>query len=171
MIGKALEALNCADTESAKQRFLGFCHCQKWAERMADARPFASEAALFSMADECWAECNEPDYLEAFKVHPRIGDRKALAEKLAARVQQEQGQVSAAPDSVIDALTEGNDTYFDRFGYIFIICATGKSAERMLDQLRQRLGNDRDTELRIAAEQQRQIMTLRMQQFLEGADG
>ena len=111
------------------------------------------------------------DYLEAFKAHPRIGDRKALAEKLAARVQQEQGQVSAAPDSVIDALAEGNDTYFDRFGYIFIICATGKSAEHMLDQLCQRLGNDRDTELRIAAEQQRQIMTLRMQQFLEGADG
>ena len=109
--------------------------------------------------------------MEAFKAHPRIGDREALAEKLAARVQQEQGQVSAAPDSVIDALAESNDTYFDRFGYIFIICATGKSAEHMLDQLRQRLGNDRDTELRIAAEQQRQIMTLRMQRFLEGADG
>ena len=171
MIGKALEALNCADTESARQRFLSFCHCQRWVELMADSRPFASEAALFSRADECWAECNEPDYLEAFKVHPRIGDRKALAEKLAARVQQEQGQVIAAPDSVIDALTEGNDIYFARFGYIFIICATGKSAEHMLDQLRQRLGNDPDTELRIAAEQQRQIMTLRMQQFLEGSDG
>ena len=122
MIGKALEALNCADTESAKQQFLSFCHCQKWAERMADARPFASEAALFSMADECWAERNEQDYLEAFKAHPRIGDRKALAEKLAARVQQEQGQVSAAPDSVIDALAEGNDTYFDRFA-IFLSSA------------------------------------------------
>ena len=171
MIGKALEALNCADTQSARQRFLSFCHCQNWVERMADARPFASEGELFSMADECWAECNEPDYLEAFKAHPRIGDRKALAEKLAARVQQEQGQVSAAPESVIDALAEGNDTYFDRFGFIFIICATGKSAEHMLDQLRQRLGNDSDTELCIAAEQQRQIMRLRMQQFLEGSDG
>ena len=171
MIGNALEALNCADTQSARQRFLGFCHCQKWVERMVDARPFASEAALFDMADECWAECDEQDYLEAFKAHPRIGDRKALAQKLAARVQKEQGQVSAAPDSVIDALAEGNDTYFDRFGYIFIICATGKSAEHMLDRLRQRLSNDRDTELRIAAEQQRLIMTLRMQQFMEGADG
>ena len=171
MIGKALEALNCADTESARQRFLSFCHCQKWVERMADARPFASEAALFSRADECWAEGNEPDYLEGFRGPPRIGDRKALAEKLAARVQQEQGQVNAAPESVIDAFAEGNDTYFDRFGYIFIICATGKSAEHMLDQLRQRLGNDPDTERRIAAEQQRQIMTLRMQQFLEGSDG
>ena len=86
MMGTALEALNCADIQSARQRFLGFCHCQKWAERMADARPFASEAALFSMVDECWAERNQQDYLEAFKAHPRIGDRKALAEKLAARL-------------------------------------------------------------------------------------
>lgn len=170
MIGKALETLNRADTKSAMQQFLSFCHCQMWAERMAEARPFTSEAALFVVANGYWAECNESDCLEAFKAHPRIGDRKALTEKLAARVRREQGQVSAAPEAVIDALAEGNDVYFDRFGYIFIICATGKSAEHMLDQLRQRLGNDPETELRVAAEQQRQIMTLRMEQFLEESD-
>ena len=170
MIGKALETLNRADTKSARQQFLSFCHCQMWAERMAEARPFTSEAALFVVANGYWAECNESDCLEAFKAHPRIGDRKALTEKLAARVRLEQGQVSAAPEAVIDALAEGNDVYFDRFGYIFIICATGKSAEHMLDQLRQRLGNDPETELRVAAEQQRQIMTLRMEQFLEESD-
>jgi len=133
---------------------------------MMARRPFKSDARLLSAARIEWFGLTEPDWLEAFSHHPRIGDRAALAARFPATHDlsaKEQSGVGAARADVIDALARDNETYLERFGFIFIVCATGKSAEETLQRLRDRLSNDRATELRIAAEEQAKITALRLQ--------
>ena len=113
-----------------------------------------------------WFGLDEQDWLEAFAHHPRIGDRASLGARFHATHDlsaNEQSGVAAAREDVLDALARENADYVDRFGFIFIVCATGKSAEEMLRMLRDRLSNDRATELRIAAEEQAKITALRLQ--------
>lgn len=141
------------------------CGAHRWVERMVALRPFGSDAALLRAAREAWFALGEADWLEAFSHHPRIGDRAALAARFPATHDlsaQEQSAVAAAHADVIDALAAGNDAYYARFGFIFIVCATGKGAEEMLALLRDRLPNDRATELKIAAEEQAKITALRL---------
>ena len=136
---------------------------------MTAHRPFADAAALFALADACWAGLSRDDWLEAFAHHPRIGDVEGLRTRFAntrAWAAGEQAGTASASEAVLQALTEGNRAYEARFGYIFIVCATGKSAEEMLGLLHARLPNDPAAELPIAAEEQRKITRLRLEKLL-----
>jgi 2-oxo-4-hydroxy-4-carboxy-5-ureidoimidazoline decarboxylase len=132
---------------------------------MTARRPFGSEATLKQAAREEWFALAEADWLEAFSHHPQIGDRASLEARFPAThdlSSREQSAVRFARAPVIDELAAANRIYLDRFGFIFIVCATGKSADEMLQLLRDRLGNDRATEMLIAAEEQAKITALRL---------
>jgi 2-oxo-4-hydroxy-4-carboxy-5-ureidoimidazoline decarboxylase len=136
---------------------------------MEARRPFADTNALLASADEVWAGLGPADWKEAFAHHPRIGDKQALRERFAATRQWaagEQAGVSGASEAALDALAEGNRDYESRFGHIFIVCATGKTAEEMLALLRERLGNDPEIEERIAAGEQAKITRIRLEKLL-----
>ena len=158
-----LSAWNEADEPYAIEPMLACCAARRWAQGMVALRPYSNVESLSLTADEVWSTMEEPDWLEAFAAHPRIGDLNTPA---SAWSQQEQSSTSTAEKQVLADLAEGNAQYEQRFGFTYIVCATGKSAEEMLSILRRRLGNDRDTELREAAEQQRQIMQLRLGKWL-----
>ena len=127
---------------------------------MLDRRPFGTREALLAAAREEWFALSEPEWRDAFSHHPRIGDRDTLRQLVFS--EQEQAGVASASDEVLDALADGNREYFDRFGFIFIVCATGLSAGRMLEQLRARLHNDPAIEIRVAAEEHARITHLRL---------
>jgi len=136
---------------------------------MADARPFGTTTELFEKADSVWRSLGAQDWLEAFRAHPKIGEQKAAAtqsEETRAWSAQEQSGTHDASTTTMTALAEGNREYEKRFGFIFIVCATGKSSEEMLSMLKGRLQNDPETELRIAAEEQGKIMRLRLEKLL-----
>ena len=132
---------------------------------MLATRPFGSRGALLTAAREEWFALSREDWLEAFAHHPKIGERQALqirfpdTRHLAMR---EQAGVAGAADDVLDALTSANEAYERRFGYIFLVCATGKNARDMLEQLRTRLENDPTDELLIAAAEQAKITEIRL---------
>lgn len=154
-----------AAPEAAQEMLSRACGSTRWVSRMMARRPFGRDAKLLSVARVEWFGLTEPDWLEAFSHHPRIGDRAELEARFPAthdRSSKEQSRVGGANAEVIAALAQANDAYFDRFGFIFIVCATGKSAEEMLQVMRDRLSNDRATELRIAAEEQAKITALRL---------
>ena len=141
------------------------CGSARWVDRMMARRPFGSDARLLRAARIEWFGLTEADWLEAFSLHPQIGDRASLAARFPATHDlsaKEQAGVGRAHDDVLSALAEANATYLDRFGFIFIVCATGKTAEEMLALLRARLPNNRATELRNAAEEQAKITALRL---------
>ncbi len=132
---------------------------------MMARRPFGSDAALKHAAREEWFALTESDWLEAFSHHPQIGDRASLAGRFPATHDlsaREQSAVNFANARVIDQLAEANRKYLERFGFIFIVCATRKTAAEMLRLLLERLGNDRATELRNAAEEQAKITAIRL---------
>ena len=144
------------------------CGSRRWAAAMVALRPIADIAELSEAADRVWSEMTEADWMEAFACHPRIGQRKAAhaTAKSAAWSRQEQSSANDAAQRVVDQLAEGNAIYEERFGFTYIVCATGKSAEEMLAILRRRLGRTRETELQEAAEQQRQITQIRLGKWL-----
>ena len=136
---------------------------------MAAARPFPDAAALLQRADEIWWSLDEADWREAFRSHPRIGERKAEAGQTGreqAWSAGEQSGMDAAAGAVQQALADGNRAYEARFGHIYIVCASGRSAEEMLAILTARLANDPRTELRAAAEEQRKITRIRLEKLL-----
>jgi 2-oxo-4-hydroxy-4-carboxy-5-ureidoimidazoline decarboxylase len=158
-----LDYLNALDADAAVRELLRCCGSTRWADRMASSRPFADEAAMLDRADAIWWALDPQDWLEAFSAHPKIG---ALATTRWSA--QEQSGMAGAAAAVSDRLARGNRDYEARFGYIFIICATGKPAGEMLEALEQRLGNTPDRELRIAAEEQRKITRLRVAKLIDG---
>lgn len=124
-------------------------------------------------ADEIWRALAPADWLEAFSHHPRIGERKSALSQSAratAWAAGEQSAVDQANDDTRAALAEANREYEDRFGYIYIVCATGKSAEEMVTLARERLRNDPDVELRLAAEEQRKITRIRLEKLLNDGE-
>ena len=132
---------------------------------MLSRRPFGDQATLLSAARDVWFSLAASDWREAFSHHPKIGDRDALRARFAATrslSEREQAGVSGASDDVLDALAEGNAAYEHRFGFIFIVCATGKTAEEMLGLLRSRLDNDPAREIQVAAAEQARITALRL---------
>ena len=131
---------------------------------MMARRPFGSQGAALGAAREEWFALSEDDWREAFGHHSRIGDRDALRRRFAARdpAEREQSGVDAASEAVLTALAEANRVYEERFGYIFIVSATGRTAEEMLALLRARLGNDPQTEIRVAAGEHAKICELRL---------
>jgi OHCU decarboxylase len=166
--------LDALTAEAAERELLACCGSWEWARRMAAARPFADEDALLEAADRLWWELGEEAWLEAFRAHPRIGERKAEAE--AGRTERErrwsageQAGAAGAGEETRAALAEGNRAYEARFGFVFLVCATGRTAEEMLATLRARMGNEPAEELRVAAEEQRKITRIRLRKWLEGA--
>jgi 2-oxo-4-hydroxy-4-carboxy-5-ureidoimidazoline decarboxylase len=163
-----LAAWNNAGEGAALESMLACCSARRWAQAMVELRPFSGIEALSLTADQVWGAMEEEDWLEAFAGHPRIGERKtpAAATQSAAWSQQEQSSTATAANQVLSELAAANLLYEQRFGFTYIVCATGKNAEEMLGILRLRLSHDRTSELRDAAEQQRQIMQIRLGKWL-----
>ena len=150
------------------------CGSSKWQSALLDFLPFKDENHLIQSTDSCWYDhCKESDWLEAFTHHPKIGDVKSLTEKFASTSHltgKEQSGVDAATEDVIQALANANQQYESKFGFIFIVCATGKSADEMLRLLQDRLQNSREEELLIAMGEQQKITLLRLRKCLSTAN-
>ncbi len=161
-------SLNVLANAEVRTALLRCCGSRRWVDGMMARLPFESQLDLMSAADEVWAAVDCSDWLEAFAAHPRIGDIAALREKFVATSDlcgSEQAGVAGAGDHVLHDLAEGNRQYEARFGYIFIVCATGKSAEEMLALLQARLRNEQDEEIKIAAAEQAKITRLRLEKL------
>lgn len=169
-VSDVLKRWNHAHSDQASAQILPCCGSKRWAHQMVAKRPFQDEAALMAASDETWRNLKESDWIEAFNSHPRIGEsrRQGETQRSDAWSRQEQERVAEAGDAVKIALADGNRVYEEKFGRIFIVCATGKSAPQVLEILQRRLGNDAPTELHEAAEQQRQITRLRLRKWLRG---
>jgi 2-oxo-4-hydroxy-4-carboxy-5-ureidoimidazoline decarboxylase len=156
------EVLNALDdASSALERC---CGSRRWVEAMMALRPFPSSAALMESAECVWRGLAREDYLEAFAHHPAIGgDLATLRDKFAAGLSsQEQAGVNGADEQTLLALREGNVRYREKFGYVFLVCATGKTAQEMLTLLQARLANSPAHELPIAAAEHEKITRLRL---------
>ena len=165
----ALDRLNALPAADAERELLACCGSREWARRVAAARPFPDAAALLDRADDVWRALDEADWQEAFRAHPRIGERRAEAGQTArerAWSAGEQAGMRTAAEATQRALAEGNRAYEARFGFIYIVCATGRSADEMLALLTERLANRPADEIRVAAEEQRRITRLRLEKLL-----
>lgn len=165
-----LSSLNAWERSRVHEAFCRCCGSDRWAARMADARPYEDERDLLEHAEEVWWALEPVDWLQAFSRHPRIGGRDALREKFAATAawsKGEQGKVAGASEETLAALERGNREYEERFGHIFIVCATGKSAEEILALLRARLAGTPEDELRAAAAEQAKITRIRLEKLLK----
>ena len=161
--------LDRASPDDARRLLTTCCASSAWVERMLRRRPFGSAERLLRTARDAWADLTQTDWLEAFSHHPKIGDRESLARRFAATAhlsEQEQKGVDGAAIAVLDDLAAANREYEQKFGYIFIVCATGKTAAGMLALLRARLTNDPAAEIRIAAEEQAMITELRLRRLV-----
>jgi OHCU decarboxylase len=163
-----LAQLNALPRDEAERQLLTCCGSRAWAREVAAGRPYADLDSLLAAGDRVWRALSPSDWLEAFSKHPRIGERAASAAPDLERRWSEAEQ-SRARDAAPAALTElamTNAEYENRFGHVFLICATGRSAAEILDEARARLNNDPDRELRVAAEEQRRITHLRLRKLL-----
>jgi allantoicase len=136
------------------------CGSSRWSEAMMNARPFASWDALLAASNEIWSSLEANDWLEAFAAHPRIGERKP------GWTAQEQSGTRGAAGETMRAIADGNRAYEEKFGFIYLVCATGRSADEMLANLTERLTHERDAELRIAAGEQAKIIALRLEKLV-----
>jgi OHCU decarboxylase len=157
--------INQLSDPEACAAFLKCCGAQRWARQMAARRPYRDEAELLDAARGSWRDLAAADWREAFAAHPQIGERAVRSSTTAAWSAGEQAGVTDAADATRVALAEENRRYQAKFGWIFIVCATGKSADEMLALLGQRLHNDPAVELGIAAAEQEKITLLRLQKL------
>jgi allantoicase len=170
----ALAALNALGEAEAGALFLSFNGSTAWGKRMIARRPFPSVRAIFAAADEAWWEGGEGDWLEAFAAHPRIGaTQKAAAQdaRSAAWSHGEQKGVSAAAQEVRERLGALNEAYFQKFGFIYIVFATGKTAAEMLALLEERIGRGKGAEIEQAAREQAKITRVRIEKWLREQQG
>lgn len=164
-----LAEFNALPSAQAESALTDCCGSARWAASVASRRPFASMEALHKAADSIWWNLERLDWLEAFSHHPRIGDKLAGGSESARQwAAGEQAGTRAAGEDLKARLARANHAYFEKFGYIYIVCATGKTAEGMLAILNQRLQNDPPSEISIAAEQQRMITRIRLDKLLAG---
>lgn len=166
-----LQSFNELDKQEAKRLLTTCCGATKWVEAMIKSFPFTDEMAMISTAETAWYDaCSVNDWLEAFTHHPKIGDTKSLAEKFASTQHlagNEQSGVNNASVQLIEELAQANKAYEEKFGFIFIVCATGKTAAEMLRLLLDRLVNSREEELQIAMGEQHKITILRIRKLLD----
>lgn len=164
-----LEQLNLLHELQAERRLLACCGSKAWARGVATGRPYYDFDQLLVTSDRVWAHLTPDDWREAFARHPRIGERAVSARNTTAEhwSEREQARARQSGDAVLAELAEVNAEYEDRFGHVFLICATGKTADRILENARARLNNDPETELRVAAEEQRLITHLRLRKLLD----
>jgi len=153
----------------AEAEFLKCCGAKNWAQQMVGARPYPGLNELIIKADRIWWSLDSGDWLEAFHSHPKIGEKKAAA-PTAVEAQRwsenEQSGIRNSAQQTLDELADLNRAYEEKFGYIFIVCASGKSSEEMLAMLHDRLKNNAAEELRIAATEQAKITQLRLRKLL-----
>jgi 2-oxo-4-hydroxy-4-carboxy-5-ureidoimidazoline decarboxylase len=168
-LNRVLAQWNALPPGEAASEILSCCGSRAWAACLAGKRPFADEETLFAAADDCWQNLSQADWLEAFRSHPRIGEQHAHKKTTAVSAawsRSEQSQMSQADDAILQQMREGHRQYEERFGRIFIVCASGKQPAEMLSILERRLGNDPAQELQESAAQQQQIMQLRLRKWL-----
>ena len=156
-----LDRLNRFPAAEADTALLACCASRPWAATVAAGRPYRTPEALYDAAERAWWSLDEADWQEAFAAHPRIGERPAEA-----TARREQAGISGASAETLAALASGNRLYEERFDRVFLICASGRTADEMLAALRERLGNDPGTELRTAAGEQAKITRLRLERLL-----
>ncbi len=160
-----LAEFNALSTDEAVKDLMRCCGARRWATQVAARRPYNTVESVMKMADDLWARMDRADALEAFSHHPKIGDVASLRTRFASTSQWasgEQSGVASAGDDVLQRLADGNAAYEEKFGYIFIVCATGKTAPEMLELLEARLNNRPADELRIAAGEQAKITRIRL---------
>ncbi len=165
-----LHEFNILPKEKLVEELTKCCGSSAWVKRMLPFVPAEDLVELLEDAEEQWWKCSADDWKEAFTHHPRIGDIDSLKKKFASTATwatQEQGAVNNASEDTIRALAEGNRLYEVKFGYIFIVCATGRSAEEMLGILQTRLAHSPEEEIEIAADEQNKITKLRIEKLLE----
>ena len=162
-----LQELNGLDQAALRKVLQDSCGSRVWVEKMMTVFPVATRETLLDEAHRVWHACGKRDWLEAFVQHPRIGDLESLKKKYAGTgASMEQAGALEASLLILEALAEGNHVYEERFGYIFIVCATGKTAEEMLRLLRERIDHDPDKEIYVAMEEQEKITRLRLEKLL-----
>jgi OHCU decarboxylase len=169
-LNESLRPLNELSQDEARGELLKCCGSSEWANRLAARSPFESAEQLFEAADRIWWSLDSKDWMEAFRSHPKIGERKAAQPgpvKAQSWSEEEQSGTRKSSQELLSELTEANRAYEAKFGYIFIVCATGKSTEEMLALLKERMPNDPDAELRIAAAEQSKITQLRLKKLLK----
>lgn len=155
----ALQRFNSLPAEVAEDALYSCFANRRWASALAAARPFRSIKGVLAAAESAWSDISDVEWLSAFEAHPRIGEPGGHAPAVSAR---EQGRVAQAePETLVDLAVE-NREYERRFGHVFLIAASGRTAADVLESLRERMNNDAATELRIAAEEQRKITRLRL---------
>ena len=162
-----LDEFNSLENDERLSCLLGCCNCRAWAGRLAQCAPFSDLESLLREAALIWEAAGEEEILEAFSGHPQIGDLEALRNRYAERAHAEQGQVLSAPDETLAELKDMNEAYLERHGFIFIVCASGKSAGEMLEMVKARLPNSRAAELANGSREQGAIMALRIKQLIE----
>ncbi len=159
----ALGRLNALSKQEAETTLLSCCGSSEWARRVAAARPFESEEELAETSDRIWRGLPKADWLDAFAAHPKIGSSLGAGTGRAHDWSREEQQgTEKAPSDTLAGLAAANRDYEKRFGHNFIVCASGRSADEMLAFARQRLGHEPETELAIAAEEQRKITRIRL---------
>lgn len=164
-----LNELNQLTRNDSGKFFSYCCAANNWVEKMSQSRPYENKQTLMSFAKEAWEDMHEADFLQAFDAHPMIGDLSSLREKYQSTLKtagNEQSGTKHADETVLRSLHQLNHQYLEKFGFIFIICATGLSAEQMLSELQKRIHNSREQELVNAAQQQINISLLRLKHQL-----
>ncbi|CAM9142196.1 unnamed protein product [Pylaiella littoralis] len=165
-----MEILQALPRHKLREDLLRCCHSSAWADAVLSRMPFKSEEEARAALDECWAKLTPADYLEAVAAHPAIGDKQALRDKFAPSRSgwegAEQAAAAGASEAVLDELTELNGEYREKNGFVFLVCASGLSADAILALLKARLPNDKDAELKNAVEEQRKITQLRFARLL-----
>ncbi len=170
-LAAGLRWLDALPPAEAERELLAVCGTREWARRLAAARPFASFDALAAAADAAWAGLAPAERIEALNSHPRLGEPPRGAHAEARWAAAEQSGTAAAGGDARARLAEANRRYVERFGWTFVVCATGRSAEEMLAAFEQRISNDPETELAVAGEEQRRIIRLRLAKLLGGTKG
>ena len=165
-----MSGLNAASANELREDLFRCCGSHLWVDRMLEARPYQSEMHLRAAAEQAWWSLPQDEWLFAFRSHPRIGDVSALKEKFAKNPSAweggEQSGADNAAQETLSALKDGNDKYFEKFGHIFLICATGKTADEMLEALNDRMPNSNYAELLIATGEQAKITQLRLTKLI-----
>ncbi|WP_405070452.1 2-oxo-4-hydroxy-4-carboxy-5-ureidoimidazoline decarboxylase [Kribbella sp. NBC_01510] len=161
-----LQEFNSAPADRLRPMLAACCDVPRWVDGLLAKRPYGDLAALTAVADQSLRELDDDEVDRALQAHPRIGDRPQGAGTEAAWSRREQSGVGADPE-VREALAEGNREYEQRFGRVFLICATGLSAEQMLTSLRRRLTHDDATEVAVVCEELRKIALLRLAKVVD----
>lgn len=164
-----LEEFNMQSPEKARQDLLKCCGSTAWADKLMEHFPFSTMDDLKISSDRSWYSCTKNDWLEAFSHHPKIGDKTVADKKYPSTAEwakHEQSAVKDAGQNILSDLVKANKLYEEKFGYIFIVCATGKKATEILELLNKRLNNESEKELQIAVNEQNKITHLRIDKLL-----